>query len=233
LGKSLQELRVSDEPLRYSGNIKTARGRLAAFISTRTAKVRRLLTGEGLTGWETLEWHELNDQERQDFDKVLEEYRQLIDDVLREWKSHGARQQDVLSDYDQIATGQLSWPVSARRSRRGAPTKSLKERSDVARARLFLALTNRLARGMSLKIEITAGGGYESGEDRIRPRLEGLGYSSREITAITQASTLKEVALGLLARRLGFSRPRLPTLRASVHRGMKLVEAAGGWDALP
>ena len=68
MGKRLEDLDLSDEPLAYTGRITTARGRLAAFLSGLSPKTRRLLVGEGLTGWEAIDWYDLTDKQRGAFE---------------------------------------------------------------------------------------------------------------------------------------------------------------------
>ena len=233
MAKRLDELGLTDEIQGYTGRIKTARGRLAAFLAGLTPKFRRLLLGEGMTGWETLDWSELTEQERLEFDAALETYHQLLASVVQTAKRRSGQQTEVLEDFAQLSTGKLHWPVAEERPRRGAPIKRLWDRLDVRRALLFHRLVNRLGRGYRRRDEINDREGHKKGDDKhIRPELRSLNYEPLEITTILRESTLSEAAYALIEKREKLPRYRRATLRASVSRGRKLIEANGGFDAV-
>ena len=74
MGKTLDELirdGLSDAPIRFQHEVRTARGRLAAFVADLPPLFRRLLVGEGLTGWLAIDYDELSDDDRAQFHKKL------------------------------------------------------------------------------------------------------------------------------------------------------------------
>jgi transposase len=223
MGRRLEELELTDEPLRFTGKIKTARGQLAAFISDLNPKFRRLLVGDALTGWETIDWHELNEEQRAQFNATLDQYYRLLRRVVRARDRKRDRQHEVLADYEQLYGAQRSLREVRGNARRGAPKLDAEQRKDVQRLREVQQSSKRLKSGWQIKTEIKRRRGFSSGDEHVVAALQQAGYSKEDATAILEATELRGAAMRSVARRLGVG---LQTMRASVSRATKVLVQA-------
>jgi hypothetical protein len=102
---------------------------------------------------------------------------------------------------------------------------------DVQRAVRFKEIANRLIRGIHLRDELRRPKNFKSGDEHIKPTLRRLDYTDREVTVILKARTLTAATYALLADQ-DSDKIAGPSLRASVSRGKKLLEAAARSDAV-
>ena len=227
MGKTLEELERNDlqEGSFSEKQVRTARGRLAVFVSNLTPTFRRLLLGNDLTGWEAIDYDELNDDERGQFDEVLREYHRLLKSVLKEWERHGARRQALVSaDYASIYFG-LMWSEVKAQTRGGAPRKSIEQRVDVRRYEEFTRISGRLVNGFDLKKRLQNRRGFDSEPSELEIKRAHLEPS--EIAVITKARTLRLAALFLLQESLSLNTHiSLNTLSSSVKRGERYLREA-------
>jgi hypothetical protein len=218
MGKTLEELGLTDEPIHFAGTITTARGQLALFVSELPPKLKRLVVGEGLTGWEAFDWEELTEKELRDLDIALKTYLRLLRRVVKTAKANREQQVQVIADYQHVYTRKFTLPEIEKR--RGAPIKDVENRLDVRRLQEFQGALGEVLPPFALTQKKKSEGGFLSGDEQILEDLLRAGYAEDVANAVVDARDLEGAAMRLTARRHQLS---LQTMRASISRAKRIL----------
>lgn len=215
----VEDLDLDDQPISsFTGKINTPRGQLAAFLSSLSAKYRRMVVGIDLTGWECIEYDLLTESERRDLNQALDKYHILLRSVVTAWNRYGLRQELVLLDFEEL--GNLELADVETQKRRGAPRKELTQRKDVRRAHAYAQLCQRLQPAFETKQKLRSRGGFASGQENVSLKLGAQRFSRVEIQAVLNCRKAESAAYKLLAAVENISED---SARVSVSRGQKAV----------
>jgi hypothetical protein len=222
MGKTIAQLHL-DPRKEFLGVYKTARGRLAAFLTDLDPLFRRRLTGDQLHPFDNIEFSELDARGRRLFEVAKRRYFSLLAQVCKT-KHHDDETLVNAEFLDNARRAAILFDKSPHAP--GAPKASLGSQSSV---RLSLAADKLMLRfkpGFDRVQKLKERRGYER-DTGIRKALLSLpaGYSTDEINAILDSATLTSAAARFLSLPNVTGKP-LGTIRAAISRGQKLRRSA-------
>jgi hypothetical protein len=219
MGKRLEDLAL-DPHREFRGVYKTARGRLAAFLTDLNPLFRRLLTGDQLDGFDNIDYLEFDAPRRHQFKQVERKYFRLLCRVCKE----GPQQYGIVNAEFLDNTLRQAVLYEKRSGAAGAPRKAIERRRDVQVSREAERLMHHLKLGLERAVALRKHGRYGSDDSEIRKMLQSLElYSPPEIDAIVASRSVRAAAARLLTHPIyNGDRRSVETIQAAISRGMNL-----------
>lgn len=220
LAKRLKELGL-DLRGDFHGRYKTARGRLAAFLSELDPLFRRLLTGETLHPFDNIAFLDFDARRRRLFRAAEKKYFALLADVCSEGTGGYG---DVNAEFIDNAKRQAILYDKVKGSP-GAPRKALEDESAVRLSNQARKLLLRFRMGVAHVRAARHHGGYRKEESELRRSLRALpvGYQRDEITALLKGRTRRSAVAHYLASQYGEG---VDAIQAMLSRGLRSRKSA-------
>ena len=205
----------------FHGCYKTARGRLAAFLTDLDPLFRRLLTGDHLHPFDNVDFSHVDARGRRHFQEAEKQYFKLLRAVCREGNRQAAHVNAEFLDnakreailYERASTDP------------GAPTKTVSHRLDVRISLEADRVIGHLKPGVLRALELKTRRNPRIDEANIRAALSELGYRPDETAVIMLGRSLRSAAAHYLALPNVYNRP-VRTIQASITRGAKIRREA-------
>ena len=219
MGKTIDQLPL-DPHREYRGIYKTARGRLAAFLTDLDPLFRRLLTGDGLHAFDNIDFLAFDSRRRRQFALARRRYFTLLGQVVNEGPG---REGEVNAEFlDNARREAIVYPKE-----QGSPGRPQKELGDHRSVEISLAadrLMHRFKPGFAEVQSLRRRGRYSSDSSQIRKQLAAR-YSPDEINAMIDSRVCRAAVARYLALPNVYNRP-FDTIQADISRGRRLRRAA-------